>query len=505
MATGPGANQIDWSAASHFVQSGQFEQAADLLQRAQVANDVVGNPFAVATLAAARQICLACLQSQADLEWYAQASSEAAQRHDRLRGYLQIIVDRLSVRELALRDERDILTAAKDREHEPRGLLLALRTFFLNLFYHWQERAALPFQKETPLPETPLPESFPPKSPLPETLIEPFLPENIPIASHDTSDTPSTQIESVESPIEQDRQPLIQSTSEPTVSSKVLMIESGVPKPDESATTIVSTPPESLYQSLEDYDLTVYCLGTFRVFQNDQLIEGWNSMKGQMILKYLITHRTRPIAKEVLMDLFWPDASPEAARNNLNVAIYSLRRLLRQGRPGYSHIVFQNDTYLLNPELRIWVDVEEFSKHFNAGMRLEQARELQSAIYEYREAEGLYQGEFFAEDRYDDWLLSRRQGLQDDYLTLLDRLSLYYLDHAEYDICIVMCNKILTVDNCREDTHRNLMRCYSRQGYHHLALRQYHLCVEALQHELEIEPDDATQALYRQIHQRQPV
>jgi DNA-binding SARP family transcriptional activator len=43
------------------------------------------------------------------------------------------------------------------------------------------------------------------------------------------------------------------------------------------------------------------------------------------------------------------------------------------------------------------------------------------------------------------------------------------------------------------------MRCYLRQGQRHLALRQYHLCVEALEQELDVPPMPATVELYRQI------
>jgi DNA-binding SARP family transcriptional activator len=43
------------------------------------------------------------------------------------------------------------------------------------------------------------------------------------------------------------------------------------------------------------------------------------------------------------------------------------------------------------------------------------------------------------------------------------------------------------------------MRCYSRQGQPYLALRQYHLCMETLQKELDVPPMDETLALYQRI------
>jgi len=178
---------------------------------------------------------------------------------------------------------------------------------------------------------------------------------------------------------------------------------------------------------------------------------------------------------------------------------------LRSGRADFSHVMFQDDCYLLNPTLQIWLDVEEFTQQSTAGQRLEQAGEKAQAIHAYRAAEALYLGEFLAEDRYEDWPLAQRQHLQDDYLSLLDRLSEYYLAQQEYELCALMCGKLLSVDVCQEETQRRLMRCYSRQGHLHLALRQYHLCVEALTRELDVEPSAQTEELHAQIRRRKQV
>jgi DNA-binding SARP family transcriptional activator len=245
--------------------------------------------------------------------------------------------------------------------------------------------------------------------------------------------------------------------------------------------------------------LAVYCLGLFRVYQDEHPVEDWPSSKGKCIFKYLVTHRERPIAKQVLMELFWPGAHPDAARNSLNVAIYGLRQALRRVRPLYSHVLFQDDCYLLNPGLQIWVDCEAFAEHLTTAQALEQRGERVAAMRQYAAAEALYQGEFLEEDRYEDWPIPRRQSLQDDYLGLLEQSSHYYLDQEDFAACASMCNKMLAVEPCCEEAHRRLMRCYSREGQHYLALRQYHLCVERLKEELDMAPTSTTTSLYEQI------
>jgi DNA-binding SARP family transcriptional activator len=49
------------------------------------------------------------------------------------------------------------------------------------------------------------------------------------------------------------------------------------------------------------------------------------------------------------------------------------------------------------------------------------------------------------------------------------------------------------------------MRCYSRQGQPHLALRQYRACADALHRELLVDPEPATDELARQLRGHQPI
>jgi DNA-binding SARP family transcriptional activator len=245
--------------------------------------------------------------------------------------------------------------------------------------------------------------------------------------------------------------------------------------------------------------LAVYCLGPLRVYSDDKLIEKWPGHKCKTIFKYLIAHRERPIHQEILMDLLWPEADPDAARRNLYQAIYSLRQALQSNGSEFPHILCEENCYRLNPELELWVDSEVFSQYYQTGQQLERKGHMPEAIKAYESAEMLYEGEFLAEDIYEDWLLVQRENLKFAHLDILDRLSRYYFEQAQLAMCIGLCQKILTKDNCREDAHRRLMRCYLRQGQRHLALRQYHLCVEALEAELAVPPMPATDELYQKI------
>jgi DNA-binding SARP family transcriptional activator len=249
--------------------------------------------------------------------------------------------------------------------------------------------------------------------------------------------------------------------------------------------------------------LAANVLGPFRTLLNGQEIKDWPSCRGKAIFKYLLLHRKRPVAREALMERFWPEAGPEAARNNLNVAIHRLRRVL--GRDGFPFVLFADGHYQLNPKLEVSIDADEFAAHAARGSELERDHDVDGAIREYSACVALYQGELLAEDRHDndEWLLPLRQQLRDRYLHTLAHLGQIQFDRQDVPACTTVCAKILVVDACNEGAHRMLMRCYGRLGHPQLAQRQYQTCIQALNRELGIPASPETTKLYRQIVRRE--
>jgi len=98
-----------------------------------------------------------------------------------------------------------------------------------------------------------------------------------------------------------------------------------------------------------------------------------------------------------------------------------------------------------------------------------------------------------------------RERLRLSFLDLLDRLSGLYFSRNRYASSASVCQRIIERDPCREHTHRRLMRCYSRQGQPHLALRQFRACVEALRVELDVHPASSTAELQELNRRREPV
>jgi DNA-binding SARP family transcriptional activator len=273
----------------------------------------------------------------------------------------------------------------------------------------------------------------------------------------------------------------------------------------EEPTLVQLTSPSDLTTApIQTSTLTAHLLGTFSISVNDQPVENWPSGRGRAVFKYLLIHHNQPTSRDVLMDVFWQDASPEAARNRLHVALHSIRQRLRAATD-MPVVIFEDGAYGLNPDFHLWVDVDEFDRHVEKGRRLETAGQIAKAVAEYEPAISLYQGDLLADDPYEEWPVLARERLRVAYLDTLDRLSHIYFDRGEYAACVTLCQLVLARDNCREDAHCLLMGCYSRQDQHHLALRQYQACVEALRTELDVAPAPTTTQLYERIRRRERV
>jgi DNA-binding SARP family transcriptional activator len=251
-------------------------------------------------------------------------------------------------------------------------------------------------------------------------------------------------------------------------------------------------------------ELVVHLLGPLCVAVDDVPVGDWASARCRSLFGYLLTHREPWPPREVLMDVFWPESSPEASRNSLNVAIHGLRRTLRTVTV-LPVILHGGGAYGIHPDLQLWLDVEEFESRVEHGRRREEAGDAGRAAREYESADGLYRGDFLADDRYEEWAALTRDRLRLAHLDALSRLSNLHFSAGRCAACAALCQRIIECDPCREDAHRRLMRCYSRQGQPHLALMQYRACAEALAAELGVDADPATVTLHDQIRRHVPV
>jgi DNA-binding SARP family transcriptional activator len=244
-------------------------------------------------------------------------------------------------------------------------------------------------------------------------------------------------------------------------------------------------------------------LGAFELHVDGQPVRQWRGNRGRMLLAYLLLHHARPVHRDVLGGVFWPDATPDVVRNRLHVALYGLRRDLRVVSQ-HPIVVHSQGGFSLHPDVALWLDTEAFVVAVGTARREEDSRKDVALGY-YETALELYRGDFLEDAPFEEWALLEREQLRVQYLETLDRIARMRFELGRYAGCIEVCQRLATGDPCREDVHRLLMRCYVRLNKPHLAVHQYHRCERQLRDEVGLKPAEATRQLYEQIRRRQLV
>lgn len=274
-----------------------------------------------------------------------------------------------------------------------------------------------------------------------------------------------------------------------------------------AARLLTVSPPVLAPEPVPESRLEIRCFGRFEVLKDGKNVQDWRRAKARSLLKYLVDRR-HPVPRDLVMDLLWPQSDSGAAGNSLRVALHALRQALGPCEAGSEderdYVLSADGNLSLNPLARVWVDVEEFSAHFAAGLRFERQRRPDEAAREYELAEDLYRDDYLIEDLYADWTIARREQLKDQYLLLITKLADLSLLRGDLAGCIVRCHRIVEKDACREDAYRRLMRCYHQLGQRSRALHWYEICVGALRRELDCEPADETERLCRTLRSSSP-
>ncbi len=173
-------------------------------------------------------------------------------------------------------------------------------------------------------------------------------------------------------------------------------------------------------------ELRVRLLGPFRAWFRGREVTDGLAGRSRTVFAHLALVG-RPVPREVLIDLCWPDFDPERGRNNLNVAITGIRRAF-----GCGEIVqHRAGAYRINPALDPEIDVHVFTARLHDAHRLDRDGERAAAIAAYRAAIEVHGGELLTELPYADWAAPHRSFLRHAHLDALKRLTQLCLDDGD--------------------------------------------------------------------------
>jgi DNA-binding SARP family transcriptional activator len=260
----------------------------------------------------------------------------------------------------------------------------------------------------------------------------------------------------------------------------------------------IGSRPEPANRHDNSSGLVVQYLGPFRVTLDGTRVGTTGSRRTRSMLAYLAAHRRSAVPRDVLMQVFWPEAGQAAARNNLHVALSGVRQVLRSAS-SRSVVERVGEAYRIAETVPVWTDVDAFEAAILAGQRGERAGDRLTALRCYERCTQLYQDDFLAEDPYLDWAAGPRDRYRLRAVEAQTRLLGLYLDSAEYGPAVLLGRRILATDPGNETVHRYLMAAYAATGYRHLALAQYECAAVTLRRMFGVRPSGETLSLYERL------
>jgi LuxR family maltose regulon positive regulatory protein len=249
-------------------------------------------------------------------------------------------------------------------------------------------------------------------------------------------------------------------------------------------------------------DLTIKVLGHPDIFRDPEkpfAPDAWTTRRARDIFCYIATSKQRRVAKDVLIDTFWPDEDLAAIEKNFHPTISHIRKALNSRQSlKQNFIVFREGAYLLNPELSYSIDTEEFERLIADAEAAKRKRDNETFRRSLEAAYAVYRGEFMS-GIYDEWAEERRAFYAEQFNRVVSGLA--KLDFAErhWAGALKYAQEILKLDPYREDMHRLIMKALAAQSKPVAVKKQFEELKTLLSGELGIEPAPETRKLYQEL------
>jgi ATP/maltotriose-dependent transcriptional regulator MalT/two-component SAPR family response regulator len=236
--------------------------------------------------------------------------------------------------------------------------------------------------------------------------------------------------------------------------------------------------------------LEIISFGDVQVRHNQTTIglSDWQTREARDLFFFLL--QSRPLTKEQIALVFWPDISPARLKVRFKINIYRIRQAI-----GQDAILFENDRYQFNRKIGFSWDREEFDRLIERAqqstMRSERVSLLEQAV-------GLVNGDYLA-DLDAEWTVSDRLKYQELIRHAMLDLATLYLEDGRARECLRTAKQVLQSDTLSEAAHRLIIQAYASLHDPVNMTLQYRQYQQALEDELGIEPSVEISTLYEQL------
>ena len=229
-------------------------------------------------------------------------------------------------------------------------------------------------------------------------------------------------------------------------------------------------------------------LGVFQVELGGRPVPkaAWQSRKARDLLKILVAKR-RPVRREELMELLWPEVDPVRAGNRLSVLLSTVRDVLATPGPVAGSVLLTSEagTVGLDPR-RVRIDVESFAAQADRALAAHR-EDHPGATDLLLSAEAAYTGDFLEDDPYQEWAEALADELRTTHTAVLRALTRRLRTAGDADRAERFALRLLRDDNYDEEAHLDLVQTLLRAERYGEARRRYEVYRERMR-EISVDP-----------------
>ncbi len=250
----------------------------------------------------------------------------------------------------------------------------------------------------------------------------------------------------------------------------------------------------------DDWPVTIYTLGRFSLLLNGQRADFGRKMPHRPLqfLKTLVALGGREIPVTTLTSVMWPDTDGDTAQRSFDTTLHRLRKIL-----GDQRFILLKDGKVTLDSNYCWTDAWSFEQLLGQVQRIrnrdvtgKDAVKLDKLTDKML---NLYQGHFLAMEEVTAWSVSIRERLRSKYIHNLIEVGRYCEEHGFWDKAMRCYQKGLEVDDLVEVFYQRLMVCCLETGRFSEGMSVYRRCRQVLSIVLGLQPEAATESLYRQL------
>ena len=227
----------------------------------------------------------------------------------------------------------------------------------------------------------------------------------------------------------------------------------------------------------------IQVLGAFevRVAGEPVPLQAWRSRQARTLVKILASRRGRPLTRDYLSELLWPDDDPAKTGHRLSVLLATVRGVLDPDKSWPAdHYVAADTTGLRLDLARVAVDADGLLHDAAQGADLMEAGDDARALEIFGDVDARYVGDAFEDELAEEWADGFREEARAAWLRSLRRLATLRSREGRVDDAQGLLVRLLVADPYDEQVHHMLVRTLARAGRHGEARRAFQRWQDAM-------------------------